>query len=388
MKKLILILSAVLVLLLACVLLIPGSEETPAPTQPSSPAPIVPSAPPTVPTAAPTDPAPTETQPVPTEPEPTEPPMLYSNPLTGQPMAELSESRPIAVVLNNVKAAQPQLGVSLADILCEVMTEGGTTRCIGIYHDLKDVGVLGSIRSARPYMISLAQSFDAVFVHAGRSEEAKQLLASTGWDHLDGVHGSGASKYFYRDPDRLAAGYSKEHTMCITAEQLLAYAEKRKLTMTRPSGVQYGWQFAEDVPLSGTAAQSIRIRFSLSGSTSTRVKATVMDYDAAAGLYYASQYDKDYIDGTSGDQLAFRNVLILRCAAKNQGDDAGHLTIDMVGSGTGYYACGGQMVPIRWTRSKTSQPFTFTLEDGTPLTLAVGKTYIGFVSTKSVIDFS
>ena len=48
------------------------------------------------------------------------------NPLSGMPTdAETSARRPVAVMLNNLKQALPQLGQSQADIIYEVVAEGG-----------------------------------------------------------------------------------------------------------------------------------------------------------------------------------------------------------------------------------------------------------------------
>lgn len=84
------------------------------------------------------------------EPEPEPEPYVPSgiNPLTGEPMEpEYENNRPVAVMLNNLKAAQPQLGVSRADIIYEVPAEGGITRMLGVYQSLEGVENLGSIRS-------------------------------------------------------------------------------------------------------------------------------------------------------------------------------------------------------------------------------------------------
>lgn len=53
------------------------------------------------------------------EPEPAVPAGM--NPLTGLPMEpEYERNRPVAVMLNNLKKAQPQLGNAQADIIYEV----------------------------------------------------------------------------------------------------------------------------------------------------------------------------------------------------------------------------------------------------------------------------
>lgn len=338
-------------------------------------------------TTVPETTVPETTVPPTTEPVETEPPFLSYNPLTGEGLYEVSEDRPFAVVFNNIKAAQPQYGVGEADILCEILVEG-TTRCLGIFYDFDGVTTFGSIRSARPYLVSLAQSFDAIFVHAGRSEECQTYLNTTGWDHIDGVHGSNAGKYYYRDQARKDAGYALEHTMFIKPENVVAYAKKMGCTMTRSGGVSYGWEFTQE-PMSaqGETANKITHYFNLGSKGVTSSKSTTMEYNAEDGLYYAYQYGSAYKDAGSGKQLSFRNVLILKASTVSQGDSSGHLTITLTGSGTGYYACDGKLIPIQWSRSSASKPFTFTLEDGTVLNLAEGKTYMGFITGKGVVNY-
>ena len=63
------------------------------------------------------------------------------------------------------------------------------------------------------------------------------------------------------------------------------------------------------------------------------------------------------------------------------------LTINTFGSGTGYFACNGRMIPILWSRDGLEDPFVYTLEDGTPLTFGTGTTYIAVVPQKSTIEF-
>ena len=56
----------------------------------------------------------------------------------------------------------------------------------------------------------------------------------------------------------------------------------------------------------------------------------------------------------------------------------------MIGSGSGYYAVGGNMVNIQWHRDSVEDPYRFTYEDGTPITLGVGKTYCAIIDTSCV----
>ena len=101
----------------------------------------------------------------------------YYHPLTGVGMDEdLSRLRPVAVMINDLKAAQPQLGVSQADIIYEMPAEGGITRMVALFQSLDGVGNLGSIRSTRAYYLELALGHDALLVHAGTVVSADRLI--------------------------------------------------------------------------------------------------------------------------------------------------------------------------------------------------------------------
>ena len=105
------------------------------------------------------------------------------NPLTGETVSEdASELRPYCVMINNHPAARPAIGLSQASIVYEALAEGGLTRMMAIFTDVDEI-TIGSIRSARPYFISMAQAYDAVYVHAGGSEQAYSDIKTLGIEH-------------------------------------------------------------------------------------------------------------------------------------------------------------------------------------------------------------
>ena len=59
-------------------------------------------------------------------------------------------------MINNIVYAQPQVGISNADIIYEIPAEGGITRMMAIFSHLYDIESVGSIRSLRPYYLSVA----------------------------------------------------------------------------------------------------------------------------------------------------------------------------------------------------------------------------------------
>ena len=92
-------------------------------------------------------------------------------------------------MFNNLKKALPQIGVGRADVIYEIVAEGGITRMMGVFQDLEGVGELGSVRSARDYYVNLALGHDAIYIHAGGSPQAYEAFNSWGVTHIDFVNG-------------------------------------------------------------------------------------------------------------------------------------------------------------------------------------------------------
>ena len=316
------------------------------------------------------------------------------NPLTGLPLDEATaQRRPVAVMLNNLIKAQPQQGNGEADLIYEVVAEGGITRMLGVYQDLEGVGSIGSVRSARPYYIELALGLDAIYVHAGGSQEAYADLKQWDVDHMDGVNGvysyAGAT-LFWRDRNRIEGQrYDYEHSMLTSGENILRTIEEDGFRAEHTEGYTGPFLFAEDgTPEGGETANTITVPFST-------YKTGIFRYDAQSGTYLVEQhmksgnltYDEPYLDGNTGESVAVTNVLVLKTAIQNTGDRDGHMRVDL-SEGEGWFACGGKVIPIRWEKGEPSEPLTYWTTDGEPLILGQGKSYINLVSLTAEVEFA
>ena len=127
------------------------------------------------------------------------------NDLTGEWVTDRTEEygRPIAVMLNNISDAMPQCDIGKADIVYEMKVEGGITRLLGIFNDYSNLEKLGSIRSCRPYYVTVAMEYDAIYMHYGQSPQGEEKLASSGINNLSGLSSEGSVTY-YRASDRVS----------------------------------------------------------------------------------------------------------------------------------------------------------------------------------------
>ena len=274
-------------------------------------------------------------------------------------------------MLNNLKTALPQQGNGQADIIYEVLAEGGITRMLAVYQNPSRIGLIGSVRSARQYYWEIAQGHDAVYIHAGGSPEFYNTKYSKNLFTVDGVNGKYSDKdagMFWRDRDRIPGHhYDVEHSLLTSGKAIVTMlAEENRAEHS--DGYRYEMTFADDgTPAGGIDAATVNVPFS-------SYKTGVFRYDEDTGLYLVEEYGEPYIDGNDNSQVAVTNVLVLQTSIIVL-DDAGRVRVDL-SAGKGWFACGGRMIPIRWEKGGSGEQFRYFNEAGEPLALGRGKSYV------------
>jgi hypothetical protein len=156
------------------------------------------------PTTAPPPPAPLPTQQSePPKPEPAKPPEPIGGPiyLLEQPAKPLWAG-PAAVVVENSPQSRPQAGLLEADLVVEGLSESEVTRTLAFYWS-RPAAKIGPVRSARTWLVAMADAYGAPFAHAGGNNDALAVLRSSwGPRNLDEIYTAGG--YFWRTKDREA----------------------------------------------------------------------------------------------------------------------------------------------------------------------------------------
>lgn len=305
------------------------------------------------------------------------------NPLTGESVSEdKSDLRPYCVMINNHPDARPAVGLSQASIIYEALAEGGITRMMAVFNDVDGITV-GSLRSARPYYISMAQAYDAIYIHAGGSEQAYSDIKSLGIDNMDGVRGSraGEASSYYRDQTRLSQGKNVEHTLFADGSKLAAFA-KNNYDMKHVDGYDttYGLKFSPDaVSQCTSSATDFTVPYGY--------YKTNFQYSADKKCYNAFISGNEYIDGGNNSSIDLANVIVLNIPTKTI-DSYGRQAMELTGSGSGYFFTEGKYVEINWSRADRADNFHYTLKDGTPLNLSIGKTWISIAPLDSTEGIS
>ncbi len=312
--------------------------------------------------------------------EPTTDPPLPANfnNLTG--LTSLSDAavgkRPVAVMINNIKASLPQYGIYSADIMFETLVEGGITRMMALYADYTKVPKICSVRSCRYYYPIFAHGFDAVYFCFGSNESlATPTLKRIGIDYFDG-NKTFDSLVFGRDSNRLKS-YSREHTAYVNGANIPEMLKKYSVRDTYAEGKNvpvFKFRAESDKQAVGdTVADNVRLSFSNSYYST-------FSYDKENKVYYKTHCGKAHIDSANGKQLNYTNVFVLEAKINNY-KSSSLQEMDWSG-GTGYYISCGKAEPILWKKTSESANIEiFRSADNSPLNVNAGNSYIGIIKT-------
>lgn len=309
------------------------------------------------------------------EEEPVEEIPANQNLLSGIP--DLTEGaigkRPVAVMVNNVPPAMPQYGIEKADVIFEIPVEGNETRFMAIYGDYTTVPQICAIRSCRYYFPALSQGFDAFYVNWGIDDTIAEYLQALELDQYDGIVNAGG--LFGRDQERLDAGYALEHTGFFDGTRFaqVAQEEGRRTDLAEdkkgPAFLFNGLD--EQIKAGDSPCSSVKIDFG--------AQRAFFKYDEAKKAYMKSINDDAQVDGKTGNQLAFANVLVLETTITSR-DAVDHKAVDWDGGdgASGYYISNGGVEKIFWSKELNNEKsyLRFHDENGEEIKLNRGKTYI------------
>ena len=254
----------------------------------------------------------------------------YKAPLTGLPLEASLTRRPLAVMINNAPAARPQSGLGQADMVYEVLAEGGITRLIGIFQSQSGIEKIGPIRDS-----SLShQSWRELRRRSGprgRRPEAYSIIQKQGKQDMDEIGNAGS--FFWRDKERKAP-----HNLYSSDEKLREGAAK--LNYGNDVKVpQYSF-YSEPTVASGEGAEGTAPVEVISGEPGEKVEIKFLldsyvvayQYDGSSNTYKRWVNGSPHVDLNDNVQLEAANVIVLGADHKVL-DDVGRLAVNVEAGG-------------------------------------------------------
>jgi hypothetical protein len=299
---------------------------------------------------------------------------VVTAPLTGEPVSSESalEHAAVAVKVSDVRSAHPQLGLNSADIVFVEPNGISYTRLCAVFHTHFPEFV-GPVRSIRPVDVPLLSPLRPVFGNTAAAYWVMNYVNAHGadienlWSFKAGVHGTRA---YYTMPGRAAV-----HSVFCRPDELRKLARKMKA----PPAFPYLPFATGGGPPSTAASASGARRIAVPWGPADTFD-TSYDYDEKTGRYLRNEpWGKHIL--ADGERVVTDNVLIVRARWKMDKIFVGRGAPDPVvsivnGHGTFSYAHQGTCVKGTWTKGGTTDLFQFTLDDGSPLKLAPGRTFV------------
>jgi hypothetical protein len=273
------------------------------------------------------------------------PPAKSTDPLTG---GKVSSHPVIAAKVENIAAARPQVGLSLADITFIEEVEGAQTRLVAVYHS-RFPKRLGPVRSARSTDVQLLPLFGKPgLVYSGANSTVQRKI-----DNASIVPIPRST----RDHRRVAP-----HNVFVN---VAAIDRSTKLREATP----IGWTFSEVVPRAPSAT-----------TVKVRVGHDTFGFAYSSGRYTVRWNGSRYADGDNGAITKTDNVVIMMVHNHPDGNrdvlGAPSVQSDTVGKGTVTIYRNGKKISGQWRRTKASGPLRFTDKSGDPIPLKPGQTWV------------
>lgn len=307
--------------------------------------------------------------------------------------------RPLGVMIENHLDARPQSGLSNADVIYEVVAEGGITRFLAMFY-CQDAPLIGPVRSARIYFVQMLQEYGSnpLYAHVGGANtpgpaDALGEVRDLGWEGYNDMNQFGVPfPYYYRDYERLP-NRATEHTMYAQTAKLWDYAKKdRKLTDVDEDGKKWNakfvsWKFKDQAP-AAERGNTTKISFPFWSQFAGDYSVS-WTYNKENNIYKRDNGGSPHIDKNTGNQLQSRNIFVIfaKESPANDGYPGGHLVYGITGSGNGLFFQDGKAIKGTWRKKDETARMKFFDEKGIEISIVRGQVFVEILPIGNKVSY-
>jgi len=303
------------------------------------------------------------------------PASMAISPLTGLPVSPAVKSwRVVAVKFDNSVGARPQSGLSAAGVVYEHVTEGSVTRYTAFFLD-SDLERVGPIRSSRFVDRDLVQQFDALFAHVGASPPVMQDLRSSPAADVDQFFYDETRPYF-RVSTRPAPFNMYASLPALREVGAQRHPERREIE---------GFRFYEAEPEIGALTHLTIPAGPRHGFQSEYV------FDTNTRRWRRSLGGALDVDAVTGQALELDNVIAQWVPARvtqYDEDSLGNKSVWIGTTGEGPVSVfrDGTRLDGTWRRPSETDVTEFLENDGSPIELRPGRTWIHLLTGSEAVE--
>lgn len=282
---------------------------------------------------------------------------------------------PWTIVIENYVSVRPQAGLQEANLVYEFLAEGGITRFLAVYASGEHIELIGPVRSARHYIVALAEEYHGLFAHIGGSPQALGILNVN--DYLTDLNQFGYSQYYWRD-----AGLAAPHNL-FTSSDLMSFAQ-RDLNGDNEEGTYTPYKFKEkeEKPAEPTEEKYIQVNLS-SGSYNVEWK-----YDSKNANYLRFNGGVEHRDKATDEQLKAKNIIVQFSETSLLAEGTGRIDIQTIGEGEAIVFSNGEATVGTWKKEERGDRTLFYDSEGDEIEFNPGKIWIEIVPTDKEVLYN
>lgn len=290
----------------------------------------------------------------------------YYSPLTGMPVADAATTKRevTAIMIENSIFARPQSGIKDAGVVFEAIAEGGITR-IATLHQEDRPGLIGPVRSLRPYYLDWIAPFDASIAHVGGSNNALLTVRNGTFKDIDQFFNG---NYYWRATDRAAP-----HNVYTNFDKLDALNQSKGYT----SSSFTGWPRKIETPATTTASH-------IDIPVSSADYNVAYDYEAGSNSYVRFLGGAPSVD-REGGQVKPKVVIVLKIPMTLGFEDGYREQMTTTGTGEAYIFQDGTVTDGIWRKDGQRNQLLFYDKNARTINLDPGQTWVTVVTPDKAV---
>lgn len=283
--------------------------------------------------------------------------------------AALATAPVTAIMIENSPSARPQSGLKNSGVVYEAVAEGGITRFLVIYQNEKP-GLVGPVRSLRPYYVEWLRPYDASVAHVGGSKRALDEVRNGQYRDIDQFFNSGT---YWRAKDRRAP-----HNVYTNFEKIDSLNSTKGFTTSNAKGFARVVNNKDSQPSDPANEINIAISSNLYNPSYT--------YDATSKTYLRSLGGKPHLDREDG-QITPKVVIAMMVTENTVQEDGVRENIITTGGGRAVIFQNGTVKDVTWQRANTDDQIKFVDATEKEVLLEPGQTWISVVPGKGSVSW-
>lgn len=291
-------------------------------------------------------------------------PTVLPRRLDGQSVAAADANKiPACVMVENAafEGVRPQAGLSSAQVVYEIVVEGGITRLMAVFAGEK-ADKIGPVRSARDTYLEFVSEYNCAYFHAGGSYTAMKAIYNFDLRDVDGLL---EGKWYWRD----AAKYAPHNLFTDTTKAFQAIAEGHSWT---EAPTYDSWLFADDQRPTTTNATEVNVEFG--GAYNVQYK-----YNATDNAYERYNGNVAHTDSNTGKVLTTRNIVLQHVPEGMYIEGKGRINFAVTGEGKVEIFHEGVVTEGTWKKADRLARTKFYDADGKEIPLVRGNTWVEIV---------